>query len=381
MSMLRCALALAVGATLFSCRDQVPLGGKLDGGSGGSGGSVAIGAACIPSQELSTTFLGFDEREVAVDEGNVACGSGVCLVNHFRGRVSCPYGQNTTATSALLSPTGMNEPCKGTTPGDQNSACCTPGSDKPVLASQDVGSAMPMHSEIEPECDDRQSAKTVTCSCRCANAAGKTDDGAQYCSCPGGFACTQVVPELKVGDPLAGAYCIANGSAYDSLTSCTGTAGCDPTNTTGQPSYCGSTNAAGTIASADAGAEATYFMTKLLGAGMGAAEACLPFVPSTDANEMATCVALVSLPAGQSCSSTPGLTVPDPAIVTSVQQTAQATMPLNLCELPQLSAPCATGTQPGWCYVTGTNAGGCGQGIDFTTGFPPAGSLAIVGCY
>jgi hypothetical protein len=204
--------------------------------TGDAGTAVTIGAACIPSQELSTTFLGFDNREVAVDEGNDACGSGVCLVNHFRGRVSCPYGQNATATGAdNLSPTGANEPCKGTNPSDQKSACCTPGSDKPVLASQDVGSAMPTQSEVRPACTDRPAEKTVTCSCRCANAAGKTDDGAQYCSCPGGFACTQLVPELTAGDPLAGAYCIANGTAYDALTSCTGTAGCDPTNKTGHP--------------------------------------------------------------------------------------------------------------------------------------------------
>lgn len=57
-------------------------------------------------------------------------------------------------------------------------------------------------------------------------------------------------------------------------------------------------------------------------------------------------------------------------------------MPQTLCEVPQLSAPCGTETQAGWCYVTGANAPqGCAQAIDFTTGFPPAGSIAIVGCY
>jgi hypothetical protein len=346
--------------------------------TGDAGTAAAIGAACIPSQDLLPTFLGFDERMVTLDKGNAACGGGVCLVNHYRGRVTCPYGQNGMATSADLSPTGANEPCNGTKPGDQNSACCTPGSEKPVIASQDVESATPTHSQVQPACTDRPSAKTVTCSCRCANAAGKTDDSAQYCSCPGGFTCTQVVPELTVGDPLAGAYCIANGSAYDSLTSCTGAAGCDPTNKPGQPAYCGPTNAAGTTASADAGAEATYFVTALQGGG----EPCLPFVPPTDASGKATCVALVSLAAGESCSSTPGLTATDPAIVTSVEQALHMTMPQTLCEVPQLGAPCAMGTQPGWCYVTGTNAPpGCTQGIDFTTGLPSAGSLVIVGCY
>lgn len=374
MSVVRGALALAVGAILFSCRDPVPLGGGEGSGAG------AIGAACIPSQELSTTFLGFDVRQVVVDEGNAACASGVCLVDHFQGRVTCPYGQNATATGADLS-AATNAPCRGTIP-DQGSACCTPGSEKPVIASQDVGSATPMSSEIRPNCIDRLAAKTVTCSCRCANAAGKTDDGAHYCSCPGGFTCTQVVPELEVGDPLAGAYCIANGSAYDSLTSCTGVAGCDPTATTGQPAYCGPTNAAGTTAAADTGAETTYWVTQVQGGGGGRGP-CLPYVPPTNASGMATCIVLESLPAGQSCSGTAGLSVPDPAIVASVQHAVQATMPLTLCEVPQLAAPCETATQPGWCYVSGTNAAqmGCTSAIAFSTGFPPAGTVAIVGCY
>jgi hypothetical protein len=244
---------------------------------------------------------------------------------------------------------------------------------------------MPTQSEVKPACTDRQSAKTVTCSCRCANAAGKTDDGAQYCSCTGGFACTQLVPELTVGDPLAGAYCIANGTAYDPLTSCTGTAGCDPTNHAGQPSYCGPTNAAGTRASANAGAETTYFVTAVLGGGGGGTPhpLCVPSALPTDASGMAPCVVLMSLAPGESCSGTPGLTAPDPAIVASVKQDYPdlVLQTQTLCEVPQLGAPCATGTQAGWCYVAGTNASPCSSAINFTSGFPPTGSTAIIGCY
>jgi hypothetical protein len=101
---------------------------------------------------------------------------------------------------------------------------------------------------------------------------------------------------------------------------------------------------------------------------------------------MAACIVLASLGAGQSCSGTAGLTVPDPAIVTSVQQTLQAVTGApalqSPCEVSQLAAPCDTGTQPGWCYVTGTNAPpGCTSEVIFPTGFPPAGSLAVLGCY
>jgi len=90
----------------------------------------------------------------------------------------------------------------------------------------------------------------------------------------------------------------------------------------------------------------------------------------------------VLLAAGESCSGTPGLTATDPAIVTSVEQALHMTMPQTLCEVPQLGAPCATGTQAGWCYVTGTNAPpGCASTINFTMGIPQAASFVILGCY
>jgi len=263
---------LAAARGVLTLAALAACGSSGETATGDAGTAVAIGAACIPSQELSTTFLGFDSRDVVLDEGNVACGSGVCLVNHYQGRVTCPYGQDEAADGPFGAAPGGSAKCGG---ASAPSACCTPGSDQSVLASQDVGSATPTHSQVQPGCVDRPSAKTVTCSCRCANAAGKTDDGAQYCSCPGGFACTQVVPELTVGDPLAGAYCIANGSAYDSLTSCTGGVECDPTQNDCSPP------AAGTRASADAGAEATYFVTALQGYGGGT---CHPLVLPTDAS-------------------------------------------------------------------------------------------------
>lgn len=358
-------LATAAGCGSSGAATTSDAGVAQDGGEGGA--STVIGAACIPPQELSTTFLGFDYHEVTVDERNIACGSGVCLVNHYQGRVTCPYGQN-QAADGPYGTTGGSASCGG---ASASSICCTPGADQAVVASQDVGSSAPMHSQVLPGCSDRPSAKAVTCSCRCANAAGKTDDGAQYCSCPGGFACTQVVPELTAGDPLAGAYCIPNGSAYDAPTSCQ-SARCDPAKSDCPPP------ATGTKAAAGSGPEATYFLTSVHGAG----GSCQPLVLPTDASGKATCVVLAALQAGQSCSGTPGLTVPDPAVAASVQQSLQTTMPLNLCEIPQLTAPCDTGSQPGWCYVTGMNAPpGCASTITFASGLPPLGSSAILGCY
>ena len=73
---------------------------------------------------------------------------------------------------------------------------------------------------VNPQLVERQAEDTVYCSCRCANADGKTDDGANYCEkCPSGFSCTQLIDNLGLGNQqLAGAYCIRNGTKYDKKT-------------------------------------------------------------------------------------------------------------------------------------------------------------------
>ncbi|HEX7604163.1 MAG TPA: hypothetical protein VF316_21240, partial [Polyangiaceae bacterium] len=63
------------------------------------GGTASVGAACVPSPELSATFPGFTEQGVTLDKGNAACGPLVCIVNHFRGRTTCPYGQDSTGNA------------------------------------------------------------------------------------------------------------------------------------------------------------------------------------------------------------------------------------------------------------------------------------------
>ena len=60
----------------------------------GTGCSASgVGDPCIPEQEYNEQFLGFSQKEVNVESKSFQCQTRVCLVNHFRGRVSCPYGQ------------------------------------------------------------------------------------------------------------------------------------------------------------------------------------------------------------------------------------------------------------------------------------------------
>ena len=145
-----------------------------------------VGDPCIPEQEFDTQFSGFDPGEVSVESHSFQCATRLCLVNHFRGRVTCPYGQN----------------------------CETPN---------DNAVGVP----VQPQCTDRAANDVVYCSCRCANADGRTDDGANYCPCPDGFQCSQLVQPIPSHDQgLAGAYCIKKGTAYEPASACT--LSCDP---------------------------------------------------------------------------------------------------------------------------------------------------------
>lgn len=157
-----------------------------------------LGTACTPSEERSPSFAGFNYREVTLDEGNAACGGGVCLVNHFQGLGACPYGQGNNGS-----------------PPPGASACALP--DAGALVHPDGGFA---GQTVNPWCTDRMPASTVYCSCRCQNALGRTDDGASYCTCPSGYTCSQVVPAIEPADPRAGGYCIKSGTAYDPSAIC-----------------------------------------------------------------------------------------------------------------------------------------------------------------
>src|SRR5688572_14979278 len=53
-----------------------------------------VGAPCVPERENDPSFEGYDETEVSLEVPvGTKSGDAVCLIDHFRGRVSCPYGQ------------------------------------------------------------------------------------------------------------------------------------------------------------------------------------------------------------------------------------------------------------------------------------------------
>ena len=256
--------------------------------------SGGIGDPCIPEDEYSADFAGFKVTEENIESRSFQCSTRICLVNHFQGRVTCPFGQ---AAPTICTPIDMKNPghdkgtCKGTddmcveaavfadpcvpgektcpagtacdekrkvcscisggihkdgqfclpsSPTDASSvsvlksfvchkplscqaagadpatdlvkACCVPGTDTPTTTSvcgQCTGSSAAK--------SHRSADQAVYCSCRCGVADGATDlePNFNFCECPTGFSCSQVRPDVGIGDHLlTGKYCVKEGTEY-----------------------------------------------------------------------------------------------------------------------------------------------------------------------
>lgn len=136
-----------------------------------------VGDPCIANDEYRLGFSGYSVKEVNVDDHTSRCESGICLVNHFQGRASCPYGQTEGGGDCLA-----------------------------------AGSYDSVTRPVRPQLEARQAALASICSCQCAG----TGPG-PYCTCPESMQCEHLVDDLHVGgdNNLAGSYCIPKGSQYD----------------------------------------------------------------------------------------------------------------------------------------------------------------------
>jgi len=164
-----------------------------------------VGDPCTPEDEYTTTFAGYQATEVNTESKSFQCETRLCLVNHFQGRVSCKYGQDTATAT-------------GATP-----ACHVPG-DK----------TLPITVEVTPQLLKRQADAAVYCSCRCDG----PDSNARYCKCPSGYACEHLVDPLGIPGAkaqLAGSYCVRDGTEYDKTQLGFNCSAADPKS----PSYCG----------------------------------------------------------------------------------------------------------------------------------------------
>jgi hypothetical protein len=144
--------------------------------------AAALGEPCLPRRESRSNFQGFSMTDVTLDLGTAACESGLCLVNHFEGRVSCPYGQFS------------DELDRG------KPTCFVPGSDASVTVP------------VQPQRLARFADDVVTCSCQC--------DGpgpGPYCDCPSDMVCSHVVDPVgfAAADAHVGSYCVKRGTEFD----------------------------------------------------------------------------------------------------------------------------------------------------------------------
>ena len=178
MSTRLCSVALVFA--LVACSSAIVDEHGREVGSAAS----AVGFACVTVDEADPNFVGYSMQAVTLEIGNATCGTGVCLVNHFQGRVTCPYGQEVGESD-----------CK-TTDGA--------GVQGPVCG----------------QCQSRPPAQTVMCSCKCGNVVGGLSDG-ELCECPSGFSCEELV---AVG-PDAGAYCVRDGTQFETDSVCGDVAG------------------------------------------------------------------------------------------------------------------------------------------------------------
>ncbi|MBX3190261.1 MAG: hypothetical protein KF819_24895 [Labilithrix sp.] len=176
-----------------------------------------VGDPCTPEQEYNADFIGFDEKEVNVESKSFQCRTRICLVNHFRGRASCPYGQS----------------AEGNAPAGAKAGCLIPGTSQAVTGLTDPNKPDSFRDQrkkaaVPAQCVDRNADKAVYCSCRCADINGQKPSDQVFCDCPDGFVCEQLVTSIGQGNEgLTGSYCIKVGTSFNKDSACN-QGDCDP---------------------------------------------------------------------------------------------------------------------------------------------------------
>jgi hypothetical protein len=186
------ALAMVLGATARGCGGEsrrAPAehasgaAGKASGTAGSATVGASVGIPCVADEESLANFDGFTATEVVLEPSSSACGGGVCAMNHFQGRASCPYGQ----TDEDLQ--------------DGGARCFLPGTTTPVT--------VPVPAQLLA----RRANDVAVCTCRCAG-----PGSGPFCTCENGTECAPLVQALGIGpdEEIAGSYCLKPGTTdYD----------------------------------------------------------------------------------------------------------------------------------------------------------------------
>jgi hypothetical protein len=123
--------------------------------------SGGVGDPCTPEDEYNTQFPGFKVSEENIESRSFQCSTRICLVNHFQGRVSCPYGQDAS----------------------QIVKACNGPDDKTTCASMGDKAACVESAALAPDCTCKK-GDTAGCAAACGNVAGLTcDPDLSICTC------------------------------------------------------------------------------------------------------------------------------------------------------------------------------------------------------
>ncbi len=224
---------------------QVPCNGPSDGTCAAQGlGSCVASDVFSPTCNTTPDCPGGLAADGKTNLLGFVCTGGACQCTRDAMIDSIPYycqpapgGTSAQVLQSFVCHKPNNCQSAGASNTDNNGKdCCVPGTDTPVGVS------------VCGQCDTsnkRNAANAVYCSCRCcapccpagtstakANQMGCSNDMStcgsacdpnfNYCSCPNGYTCTNIREYVGLGDQnLAGAYCVINGTDYESNPVCT----------------------------------------------------------------------------------------------------------------------------------------------------------------
>lgn len=179
---------------------------------------IAVGDPCTPESEFGPTSGAANPDDLTIDVNSVQCETRVCLSHYFKGRVTCPYGNNNannqTGKCAQVGEQRGYYTLDGAAGGTK---CC------PVPGDVDQ---KPIPNPVPAQCSGRPVADAVYCTCRCdipdpnsipgitadeRNQLDKTK--VQLCDCPSGFVCKPLCDQTHGACSIVpkgkwGSYCV-----------------------------------------------------------------------------------------------------------------------------------------------------------------------------
>jgi len=213
--------------------------------------SCEMGASCVEAGVFAPDCVRDKCTSEADCPSSGACVDGFCPEPCPRG-LSCDKGRNVCTCTPLNNSEGYTcdfaDPAKANDkdalmvlksfvchkPGscqaegadvatNKDKACCVPGTDTPATTAVCGQCAGTTNKEGKPETPSPRSAdQAVYCSCRCEIADGADPEpNFNFCTCPTGFKCSQVRPNIGLGDiQVTGKYCVKEETQYAGTQDC-----------------------------------------------------------------------------------------------------------------------------------------------------------------